>query len=167
MSSKSAAMAKAPILVIIPFLGQSIHPRTANRTRPRRLASRAFPDPCQPSLADPTEDNVMLTSFDGLLAARLLLTVVTIGYGFITILADFNKTHATNPAWTPHARFHVVWQITSYAGFALIALALIWVPGPFERERLFLACGFAGVVFAAFFIALLAMPLYGGRTFDD
>ena len=109
----------------------------------------------------------MLTSFDGLLAARLLLTVVTIGYGFVTILADFNKTHATNPAWTPHARFHVVWQITSYTGFALIALALIWVPGPFERERLFLACGFAGVVFAAFFIALLAMPLYGGRTFDD
>ena len=58
---------------------------------------------------------------DGNLLARVLLTLATIGYGVITVKADFNRTHATNPLWTPHARFHVVWQITSYVGFGLIA----------------------------------------------
>jgi hypothetical protein len=104
---------------------------------------------------------------DGNLLARILLTLATIGYGVITVKADFNRTHATNPAWTPHARFHVVWQITSYVGFGLIAFALIWVPGPYRVERLYLAAAFATVVYGAFFIALATMSLYGGRTYDD
>ena len=104
---------------------------------------------------------------DGNLLARVLLTLATIGYGVITVKADFNPTHATNPLWTPHARFHVVWQITSYVGFALIAFALIWLPGPYRVERLYLAAGFAAVVYGAFFIALATMPVYGGRTYDE
>jgi hypothetical protein len=52
-------------------------------------------------------------AFDRLLLVRLLLSLVTLGYGLVTVKADFNKTHATNPLWTGHARFHVVWQITS------------------------------------------------------
>jgi uncharacterized protein DUF6640 len=104
---------------------------------------------------------------DGNLLARILLTLATIGYGVITVKADFNRTHATNPLWTPHARFHVVWQITSYVGLGLIAFALIWVPGPYRVERLYLAAGFAAVVYGAFFIALATMEAYGGRTYDD
>jgi len=104
---------------------------------------------------------------DHILVARVLLTVVTIGYGFNTVLADFNKTHATNPAWTPHARFHVVWQISSYIGLGLLALCLIWVPGPLAVERLYLACIMGAIVYGAFFAAIFAMPIYGGRTFDD
>ena len=104
---------------------------------------------------------------DGYLFARFLLSLVTLGYGAVTILADFNKTHATNPNWTPHARFHVVWQISSYAGFGLLALALIWVPGPEATARLYLASLFAVIVYAAFFVALFTMKLYGGRTFDE
>jgi hypothetical protein len=104
---------------------------------------------------------------DGNLLARILLTLATLGYSAITILADFNRTHASNPAWTGHARFHVVWQISSYAGFGLIALALIWAPGPMPVARLYLACAFAAVVYGAFFVALFTMPIYGGRTYDD
>jgi hypothetical protein len=104
---------------------------------------------------------------DGNLIARILLSLVTVGYAFITILADINKTHATNPAWTPHARFHVVWQVASYAGFGLIALALIWAPGPSAVARLYLAAAFAVAVYGGFFVALFTMRLYGGRTFDD
>lgn len=103
---------------------------------------------------------------DGNLIARVLLTLATIGYGVITVKADFNRTHATNPTWPPHARFHVVWQITSYVGFGLIAFALIWTPGPYAVERLYFAAAFAGVVYGAFFIALATMALYGGSTFD-
>jgi hypothetical protein len=101
------------------------------------------------------------------LLARILLTLVTLGYGFATILADFNKTHATNPKWTPHARFHVVWQISSYAGLGLLALALVWLPGPYAFERLVLVAVMAAIVYAAFFIAVLAMPLYGGGAYDE
>jgi hypothetical protein len=61
--------------------------------------------------------------FDRLLLVRLLMSLVTLGYGVVTVKADFNKTHATNPLWTGHARFHLVWQITSYLGFAVLALA--------------------------------------------
>lgn len=101
------------------------------------------------------------------LLARVLLTLATLGYSAITVLADFNKTHATNPQWTPHARFHVVWQISSYVGFGLLALGLIWTPGAYAVERLYLSCAFAGVVYGAFFVALFTMPLYRGRTYDD
>ena len=104
---------------------------------------------------------------DGNLLARILLALATIGYGVITVKADFNATHATNPNWTPHARFHVVWQILSYVGFGLIAQALIWVPGPYAVERLYLAAAFAAVVYGAFFIALAAMSVYGGSTYDE
>ncbi len=105
--------------------------------------------------------------FDMNLLARILLTLVTLGYGLATIIADFNKTHATNPQWTPHARFHVVWQILSYAGFGLLALALIWAPGAYAVERLYLVAVMAAIVYAAFFVAVFAMPVYGGAAYDD
>ncbi len=102
-----------------------------------------------------------IMSIDHSLLARILLTLATAGYAFATILADFNKTHATNPQWTPHARFHVVWQISSYAGFGVLALALIWWPGPLAVAVM------AAIVYAAFFVALLAMPVYGGAAYDN
>ena len=101
------------------------------------------------------------------LIARVLLTINTVGYSLIPMLADFNKTHATNPRWTPHARFHVVWQISSYVGFGLLAFALIWIPGPLYVERLYLVCAFGLVVYGAFFITFLAMPIYGGKAYDE
>jgi hypothetical protein len=101
------------------------------------------------------------------LVAQVLLTLATIGYGFVTIKADFNATHATNPSWTGHARFHVVWQILSYTGIAIIALALIWWRGPMAVERLYLAGTLAAAVYGAFFIAALARPLFAGKLYDD
>ena len=106
-------------------------------------------------------------AFDHILVARILLTLVTAGWAFGTVIADFNKTHATNPAWTGHARFHVVWQISSYVGFGLLALVLTWTPGPLVLERLVLVVVMAAIVNAGFFVAAFAMPLYGGRAYDD
>src|SRR3974390_20087 len=106
-------------------------------------------------------------SFDHLLVARVLFTVMTAGWAVATVIADFNKTHATNPKWTPHARFHVVWQISSYVGFGLLAFVLIWWPGPLAIERLYLVALMGAIVYAAFFAALIAMPVYGGAAYDD
>jgi hypothetical protein len=99
--------------------------------------------------------------------ARILLTLTALGYGFATIKADFNKTHATNPAWTPHARFHVVWQILSYLGIGLIALYLIWSNGPMAAQRLYLATAFAVAIYGAFFAAVFTRPLYKGALYDQ
>ncbi len=104
--------------------------------------------------------------FDHLLVAKVLFTLTTAGWAVATVIADFNKTHATNPKWTPHARFHVVWQISSYVGFGLLAFALIWWPGPLVLERLYLVAGMGIIVYAAFFAALVAMPVYGGAAYD-
>src|SRR5215208_5834363 len=98
------------------------------------------------------------------LIARVLLTINTIGYSAIPVLADFNKTHATNPSWTPHARFHVVWQVLSYCGVGLIALWLIWSAGPVGK--LWLAVALATAMYAAFFVTALAIPRFGGKLAD-
>jgi len=99
--------------------------------------------------------------------ARILLTLTTLGYSAITILADLNKTHASNPLWTPHARFHVVWQVLSYCGIGLIALYLIWAPGALGIERLYLAAALSVAVYAGFFGAVFSRPAYGGGLYDQ
>lgn len=104
---------------------------------------------------------------DTMLVAQVLLTLVTLGYSAIPTLADFNKTHATNPLWTPHARFHVVWQVSSYLGLAAIALALIWWPGPLAIDRLWLVTGLAVAIYGGFYAALFSMKLYGGTNYDE
>jgi len=88
---------------------------------------------------------------------------MTVGWGVLTVVADFNRTHATNAAWTPHARFHVVWQVLSYLGFGLLALALIWWPGPLAVERLYFVALMGAIVYAAFFVSLIAMPIMAAR----
>ncbi len=42
------------------------------------------------------------------LIGKILMTVATIMYGFVPPFVDFNRTHATNPTWVGHARFHIV-----------------------------------------------------------
>jgi len=102
-----------------------------------------------------------------MLVAQVLLTLVTLGYSAIPTLADFNKTHATNPLWTPHARFHVVWQVSSYLGVAAIGLALLWWPGPLAIERLWLVTGLAVAIYGGFYAALFSMKVYGGTNYDE
>jgi hypothetical protein len=102
-----------------------------------------------------------------LTAARILLTLSVLGYAVATIRADFNKTHATNPRCTPHARFHVVWQILSYSGVGLVALYLIWSGGDQVIERLCLAAALSVAVYAAFFITVFARPMFGGALYDE
>jgi hypothetical protein len=46
--------------------------------------------------------------------------------GIATIVLDLNRTHATNPDWTRHVRFHVVWQALSMALQSTVHLILLW-----------------------------------------
>ncbi len=102
----------------------------------------------------------------GLLPAEILLTVATLGYSLIPAIFDLNATHATNPLWIGHARFHVVWQVVSYVCFGLISLFLIWAPGDAHIAHLWLATALGASAYVGFFSAVFGKHLYGGTNYD-
>jgi hypothetical protein len=98
--------------------------------------------------------------------ARLTLTCIAAGQGSAPLFVDLNRTHATNPAWTGHARFHVVWQTCTQLPMAAIEVALVWCPGPLIRSRFYLAALLTATSLAGFVLAMLFRPLYGGTLRD-
>jgi hypothetical protein len=100
------------------------------------------------------------------LIARIAVTLAALMITGAPLLADLNKTHATNPLWTPHARFHVVWQVLSYGCLGVISLFLIWSAGPLVLERLYLACLLLGAIIVGFFLAAVSVRRFGGSFYD-
>lgn len=78
-----------------------------------------------------------------ILLAKVLLTIATLGYSAIPAAFDSNDTHVTNPSFPGHARFHIVWQVSSYVYVAVLALYLIWTAGD-DTRPLWLATVLAG-----------------------
>jgi hypothetical protein len=97
-----------------------------------------------------------------LLIAKILLTIATLGYSAIPAIFDSNNTHVTNPTWDRHARFHVVWQVSSYVYVALLALYLIWTAG-IDVRNLWLAAILAAASYGGFWTAVLSRPAYDGK----
>jgi hypothetical protein len=98
------------------------------------------------------------------LTATLLVTMVACATAIGPMFADFNKTHATNPLWTPHARFHVVWQVLCQAGVAGFILYIVWV-AEFEGHLLLAALmNFNWGL--SFFLTLLNMKRFQGTLSD-
>lgn len=100
------------------------------------------------------------------LSAQIVLTIVILGYSAVPVLADLNRTHATNPLWIPHARYHVVWQVCSYVGIGLVSLWQLWTPGPDQIARAHLAAALALCIYVGFFTAAATMPIYRGSLAD-
>ncbi|MEH3153941.1 MAG: hypothetical protein PGN29_00845 [Gordonia paraffinivorans] len=99
-------------------------------------------------------------------AVQILVTVSVLSFALVAAAADLNRTHATNPRWVAHARFHVVWQVATHVGIGVIALVLTWVPlGP-AGWRVGAAMAIAAVVLAGFFVTAATMPLYSGEIAD-
>jgi hypothetical protein len=97
-------------------------------------------------------------------AAKLLISLVAIVTAIAPMIADFNKTHATNPLWTPHARFHVVWQVLAQAGVSIVILFILW--GMTFEGHVWLAAIMNFNWGIAFFATLASMPVYGGALAD-
>lgn len=108
----------------------------------------------------------METLFDQTLVSRLLFTLVAFAIGVGPIFADFNRTHATNPLWPPHARFHVVWQVLSQNGVSLVILFLLWSSSPDYITHIWLAAILNYVWGASFYTTLASMKIYGGALKD-
>jgi len=73
-------------------------------------------------------ETTMELLFEQNLIARILMTITGLGLAIGPAVADFNKTHATNPLWPPHARFHVVWQVLTNSSLCLFMLFVLWTP---------------------------------------
>mgnify|MGYP001187793283 CR=1 FL=1 len=101
-----------------------------------------------------------------MLTAKILLTLITLGYSAIPSFFDFNETHATNPSWTGHARWHVVWQVSSFDYMALISLVLIWTAGG-DASRLWVPALLATSAYGGFWTAFVTRNLYGGILQDE
>ena len=98
--------------------------------------------------------------------ARDLLAALCLLQGLATVAIDLNHTHATNPDWTGHARFHLVWQTAAFAWLALLEVPLILVGGPLQDQRFYLASVLAGVPMIGFFTAFIARRIYKGTLSD-
>lgn len=86
--------------------------------------------------------------------------------GVATLALDLNRTHAANPLWLHHARFHVVWQATTTAALAGVELALLFAFGAVTPGRFYLVLSLAGLPVFGFFAALLSRQIYGGTLSD-
>ena len=94
-------------------------------------------------------------------AARLVVTVATVWYGFVPLLADLNPTHLFNPNWTPHARMHLSWLLSANMLLATYALVLIWRFKETVRAIMIGLC-----VVGGFWVATLTRGFYGGKLVD-
>eukprot|EP00658_Telonema_sp_P-2_P048764 TRINITY_DN37089_c0_g1_i1.p2 TRINITY_DN37089_c0_g1~~TRINITY_DN37089_c0_g1_i1.p2 ORF type:complete len:155 (+),score=22.88 TRINITY_DN37089_c0_g1_i1:36-500(+) len=57
---------------------------------------------------------------------RLVLTALAVFTMGFDLAAEANATHVWNPIIEPHARFHIVWQLATNCGLAMLALAMLW-----------------------------------------
>ena len=95
-----------------------------------------------------------------------MVTAVAAGQGITPLFIDLNRTHATNPLWTGHARFHVVWQTFVFLFAGIVEVALLWAIAPGTRLFFYLAALLTALPLFAFLIAMFARRLYGGAMHD-
>jgi hypothetical protein len=107
-----------------------------------------------------------LDHWDHRVTACALLTGVCGIQGLATLAIDLHRTHATNPRWPGHARFHVVWQSMNGALLSALEIGLIWWHGPRVAQRFYLAVILASVSCFGFVLALLGRRFYGGTLSD-
>ena len=98
--------------------------------------------------------------------ARLALSICSVIQAFATVAIDFNRTHASNPLWPGHARFHLVWQSSTVVLLSMLGLILIWHQGPYEDQRFYLAALLAALSPLGFLTAFMARSLFGGTLSD-
>lgn len=102
---------------------------------------------------------------NGFLIAQILVTFSTVLITGAPLRADLHPSHATNPLWTGHARYHVVWQVLSYACLGILNLYLIWY-NP-SIENLILSAAILGCIIIGFFLTALSVKRFGGKFYDE
>jgi hypothetical protein len=100
------------------------------------------------------------------LLAKVGLTLLSVVQAIATVAIDFNRTHATNPLWPGHARFHLVWQSSTVVLLSMVGLVLIWYRSPYEAQRFYLAALLAALSPLGFLTAFISRRLFAGTLSD-
>ena len=108
--------------------------------------------------------NLLFTDYSHIFISKILLTMICFGFATITPLIDFNESHATNPLWTGHARFHLVWQVNAMILTALLSLTLLWIFDSFFNLLLVVTLNYLWIF--SFFGSAISIRLYDGE-FND
>jgi hypothetical protein len=94
------------------------------------------------------------------------LSLLNLAQGIATVAIDLNRTHATNPNWPGHARFHLVWQVVSSALLCALAVGLIWLRGPTTEYNFYLAAILTCIPLIGFMTAFVSRKMYSGALSD-
>jgi hypothetical protein len=101
------------------------------------------------------------------LLSKLLMSLSIVAYALIPPIVDLaTDTHVFHEGWMPHARMHTVWLLGVTSGVGLLALYLLWNPGPDAKFRTNLAAILSIIVFGAFYVSAFTTSLYGGSLSD-
>tara|TARA_Y100000022_G_C13235779_1_gene369742 strand:- start:872 stop:1423 length:552 start_codon:yes stop_codon:yes gene_type:complete len=104
------------------------------------------------------------TQIETLFISKVLLSLICIGFGTITPLIDFNESHATNPLWTGHARFHLVWQVNAMIITAVLSIALLWFFYSITNHFIVILLNYLWIF--AFYATVLGLKLFDGELND-
>ena len=95
------------------------------------------------------------------LPAKVLITLATLFYGVVPVIADLSDSHSFNPNWMPHAKLHLAWLLSTNSLLAIFSLYILWM-----KDRT-LEAGLIGIiVMAGFWVSALTKNLYGGAFVD-
>ena len=107
---------------------------------------------------------LFFSEINNIFIAKIILSSLCVGLGLIAPLIDFNESHATNPLWTGHARFHLVWQVNALAASGVLVLSLIWIVPSYMNVIISIVILYMWLL--SFIFALLFMPIYDGKLND-
>ena len=96
--------------------------------------------------------------------SKILLSLICIGFGTITPLIDFNESHATNPLWTGHARFHLVWQVNAMIITAILSLIIMWSYYSSANHLIVILLNYLWIL--SFFTTLMGLSFFDGELND-
>lgn len=88
---------------------------------------------------------------------KILVTIAVLIFGAVIPILEISPTHVFNPDWTPHMRFHEVWQLITNSALAALTLWLVW-----RRNEITLASIIGLCVMGGILASHALSGLYGG-----
>ena len=107
---------------------------------------------------------LIFTQIELLFISKVLLTLISVGFGTLTPLIDFNESHATNPLWTGHARFHLVWQVNAMIITASLSIVLLWFFYSITNHLLVILLNYLWIF--SFYATVFGLKLFDGELND-